>query len=488
MGFTPVPFHHRSQHPGPTARLYNCCHRTTISCYHSRAIDTEVGKTAETLSQHTPGLSQYRPANSPCDMDTSPKSRGVYSTHEREQSPVTSFLQQCALSESLEDWPTHPNFTESTRNNHAQERRDEGYESRRSGDVGGSNAHKRSAASLVEEPQHQETIKRRRQDDHSPHLQAQYKPRRCADAATQTEVPETASAKLASLREEEVAAKAKHEAQMAMAQARYEAEVARRRQLMAEVEYQSKMAAWRQLSEASSTKESTKSAPNATGSVSGGASDPARLQAYTGKTVVEPMSIPKEPIQSVSTKAKLQEAPGPQIAKTQQAPKREASTANQQEKVQSPPTQKRILDPSSKVNGPVKRTTAPDTSKANGPVKGTTAPDTSKANGPVKGTTAPDIGKAAPSSPPRERPRARADSSTSHSVQIKTSRSPPTKPRARPPTDISWAPSSQLKHLTCYFWKNTTGCNKSAEQCNYAHYDTGVTASDPEHLKRYKRW
>lgn len=473
MGLSSVPFHHRSQHPGSTARLYKCYLRTTICCYSSRAIDTEVGKIAETLSHHTPGLSQYRPANSPCDMETSPKSRGVYSTHEREHSPVTSFLQQCALSESLEDWPTHPSFTERTRNNHGQEHRDEGYESRRSGDVGVSSTHKRSAASLVEDPQHQEIIKRRRQDNHSPHLQAQDKPRRCADAATQTEVPETASAKLAWLREEELAAKAKHEAQMAMAQARYEAEVARRRQLMAEVEYQSKMAAWRQLSEASSTKESTTSAPNATGSVSGGASDPARLQASTGKTVVEPLAVSKEPVQSISTKAKFQEAPEPQITKTQQATKKEASTANQQEKVQSPPTQKRILDPSSKVNGPVKRTTAPDTSKANGPVKGTTAADTSKA---------------APSSPSRERPRARADSSTSHSVQIKRSRSPPTKPRARPPTDISWPPSSQLKHLTCYFWKNTTGCNKSAEQCNYAHYDTGVTASDPEHLKRYKRW
>ncbi|KAI4274239.1 MAG: hypothetical protein L6R38_006160 [Xanthoria sp. 2 TBL-2021] len=406
-------------------------------------------------------------------MDTSPTSRGVNSTHERTQSPATSFLQQFARGASLDDRPAHLSFTESRRNLHGQEHRDEGYENRRSGDVGVSNTLKRSAASPVEEPQHQEAIKRPCNNNHSPHLQAKYNHRRCADAATQTEIPETASAKLASLQEEEVAAKAKHEAQMAMAQARYETEVARRRQIMAEVEYQSKMAAWRQLSEVSSSKESTTPGPTATGSASGGTSDPARLQNFTGKTAVEPLSPAKERVQSVSTKAKAQEAPKAQPPKTQQVPKGETSTANQHEIVQSPPTPKRLPDTSSKVNGPVKRTIAPDTSKANGPVKGTTVPDTSKA---------------APSSPPHERPRERADTSKSHSVQIKTSRSPPSKPRARPQTDIPWAPSSQLKHLTCYFWKNTAGCNKSAEQCNYAHFNTGVTASDPEHLRRYKRW
>ncbi|KAL8753016.1 MAG: hypothetical protein Q9199_005346 [Rusavskia elegans] len=405
-------------------------------------------------------------------MDTSPTSRGVYSTNERAQSPATSFLRQFARGASLDDGPAHLSFTET----------------RRSGDVGVSNTLKRSAVSPVEEPQHQEAIKRPCNNNHSSHLQAQYNHRRCADAATQTEIPETASAKLALLQEEEVAAKAKHEAQMAMAQARYETEVARRRQIMAEVEYQSKMAAWRQLSEVSSSKESTTPGPTATHSASGGTSDPARLPNFTGKTAVEPLSPAKERVQSVSTKAKTQEAPKAQPPKTQQVPKGETSTANQHEIVQSPPTAKRLPDALYKVNGPVKRTIAPDTSKANGPVKGPTAPDTSKANGPVKGTTAPDTSKAAPSSPPHERLRERADSSRSHSVQIKTSRSPPSKPRARPQADIPWAPSSQLKHLTCYFWKNTAGCNKSAEQCNYAHFDTGVTASDPEHLRRYKRW
>ncbi|KAL8847905.1 MAG: hypothetical protein Q9221_007081 [Calogaya cf. arnoldii] len=426
-------------------------------------------------------------------MDISPTLRGVYSTYERKPSPATSFLDNIGLGTSPDEWSAK--VAEAYGNNHGQEDGNEGYESRRSGELLLNNAYKRSAGSPVEELQHHEANKRLRYDNNSPNLQGQYKPRRCADAATQTEVLETASAKLALLREEEVVAKAKHEAQMAMAQARYEAEVARRRQLMAEVEYQSKMAAWRQLSEVSSSKESITSGPTATGIASVGRSNPVRPQNSPSKTIVDPRSTVNERIPSASTRIKAQEAPQSQTSKTQQATKGEPSTASQHSASKRLPVALSKVDgptlatapDTSKINGSVKPKAAPDTSNVNGPVKPTAAPDPYKFNGPAKPTAAPDTVKAAPSSPPREHHRERADSARSHSVHIKTSRSPPTKPRARPQADEAWAPSSHLKHLTCYFWKNTPqGCNKSAADCNYAHYDTGVTANDPEHLRRYK--
>ncbi|KAL8895515.1 MAG: hypothetical protein Q9192_003586 [Flavoplaca navasiana] len=359
-------------------------------------------------------------------MATSLISRDDHYDYQREQSPATSFLDKFALGAIPEDRDGKVN------NRHLEEAWD-------------NHTLKRSAAS-TEELQQQESNKRIRHDNNS---SLGYRSCRYADAATQTELLETTSARLAQLREEELAAKAKHEAQMAMAQARFEAEVAQRRQIMAEIEYQSKMAAWRQLSEVSSNRDTTPARPMATGSVSVGTSDAIRLYP-TKKSALDTTSTAKEHVQSISSKAKTEESPKYETPKVQQATKAETPTA-----------------------------------KANGLVKHTSAPDTSKANGPVK-RTAPDTSRVAPSSPAR----GRADSSTSYSVQIKTSPSPrsPARPRARPQADIPWAPSSQLKHLTCYFWKNTAGCNKSAADCNYAHYDTGVTASDPEHLRRYKRW
>ncbi|KAI4276882.1 MAG: hypothetical protein LQ337_002180 [Flavoplaca oasis] len=346
--------------------------------------------------------------------------------YQREQSPATSFLDKFALGALPED-------------------RDGKVNNRPSEEAWDNHTLKRSAASR-EELQQQASNKRIRHDNHS---LLGYKSCRYADAATQTELLETPTARLAQLREEELAAKAKHEAQMAMAQARFEAEVAQRRQIMAEIEYQSKMAAWRQLSEVSANRDTTPARPTATGSASVGMSDSIR-QYPTKKTDLDTTSTAKEHEQSISRKAKTEESPKHETPKIHQATKAET--------------------PTTRANGLVKHTSAPDTSKANGPVK----------------RTAPDASRAAPSSPAR----GRADSSRGHSVQMKTSPSPrsPANSRARPQVDIPWAPSSQLKHLTCYFWKNTAGCNKSAAECNYAHYDTGVTASDPEHLRRYKRW
>ncbi|KAL8997658.1 MAG: hypothetical protein Q9169_003138 [Polycauliona sp. 2 TL-2023] len=402
-------------------------------------------------------------------MATSPISRRAYSTHEREPSPATSFLDKFPLGAKPDDGRERSRVAEAYSTNYGHEDRDEGYESRRSGDMWANHTLKRSAVSQMEELQQQEANKRLRHDDLSSHLQAPYSSYRYADAATQTELLETTAARLAQLREEEVAAKAQHEAQMAMSQAIYEAEAARRRQTMAEVEYQSKMAAWRQLSEASSNKESTTAGATMTGSASAGTSDRVRLQNSIGRTIVEDSSAAKERVQSINKRAQVPEAPKAHHPMIQPVAKAESSTANHHATSPLPPTPKQSQNPSIKPNGTIKQTTVPDASKANGPVKRATAPDKSKA---------------APSSPAR----GRADSSGSHAVQIKTSGSPPGQERARAQADIPWAPSSKLKHLTCYFWKNTVGCNKSANDCTYAHFDTGMTASDPEHLKRYKRW
>ena len=36
-----------------------------------------------------------------------------------------------------------------------------------------------------------------------------------------------------------------------------------------------------------------------------------------------------------------------------------------------------------------------------------------------------------------------------------------------------------VKHMTCFFWKYRNGCRFSAEECLYAHYDTGQVAGPP---------
>ncbi|KAL8773236.1 MAG: hypothetical protein Q9209_001914 [Squamulea sp. 1 TL-2023] len=400
-------------------------------------------------------------------MDSSPQSYGIYSARERKPSPATSFLDNFALGASPAGRPQLSKLAETYGNNHGQEYReaydrDLGYGDRQSEASKTNNILKRSAVSPVEGLRHQDAVKRLRNDNHSAQSQVENQPRRKADAATQTEVPETAFARIALLREEETAAKAKHEAEMAMAQARYEAEFARRRQVMAEVEYESKMSALRQLSEVSSKKSTTPTPAGTSGSASMGKSDPSRAQSSTNGNVIDALNTAREHAKSVSLNRKVEEAPRAPAANTSQHSKGETTTASHHSTNQSSSTPKRLPDAPSNVNGLVKQTSAPDAGKA---------------------TVKPAIKPAAkPLSPPRERP----DSSSNHSVYIKTSRSPPLEPRARPEADI-WSPKPGLKHLTCYFWKNTAGCSKSATDCNYAHFDTGVTATDPERLRRYKR-
>ncbi|KAI4131450.1 MAG: hypothetical protein LQ338_001192 [Usnochroma carphineum] len=91
----------------------------------------------------------------------------------------------------------------------------------------------------------------------------------------------------------------------------------------------------------------------------------------------------------------------------------------------------------------------------------------------------------------KHRPR----SSSSVSVHIKTSASPVSataRKREAPATakdnkqDLGKRPWPKVAHLTCYFWK-TGKCTKNAEECSYAHYDTGATAMAPESLKRMKK-
>ncbi|KAL8903169.1 MAG: hypothetical protein Q9171_007495, partial [Xanthocarpia ochracea] len=410
-------------------------------------------------SAHTPEPNSSRPYSLPYNVDTSPKSGGAYSSRDRNPSPATSFLENIGLGASPDDRPKLSRFAGTDGNNHGQEHHeayngDEGYRGRHSGESRASNTLKRSAVSPAEEPQQQEANKRHRQENHSVHPGAQSIPRRCADAATQTEVPDTASAKLALLREEEAAAKVKHGAEMAMAQARYEAEVARRRQVMAEVEFESKMLALHQLSEASSSKKSATPAPILTGSASTGTYDSLRLQSSTSRNVADAPSTAKEQVQSVGSKPKVQEALKSLVSSTRQQHKEEKPAANHHNAGESPSAPIRLPEASSNVSSPVKRTTAPDTSKA----------------------------AAKASSPLSERPK----SSKSHSVHMKRTRSPIAEAPSRPQADTAWMPNPGLKHLTCYFWKHT-GCSKSAAECNYAHFDTGVTATDPERLRRYKR-
>ncbi|KAL8664023.1 MAG: hypothetical protein Q9168_007993 [Polycauliona sp. 1 TL-2023] len=401
-------------------------------------------------------------------MGASPTSRRPYSIHQREASPATSFLEKFGLGTDPNTGCGRSEVAENYKYNHIHQDQNHGHDSRSFGEVWDNHTLKRSAVSPVEEPQ-QEANKRLRHDNLSPYFQAQHQTYRYADAATQTGLLETTAAKLAQLRAEGAAAKAKHEAEMNMAQLTYEAEDARRRQVMAEVEYQSKMAALRQLSEVSSNKGSMTASPSATRSASAGMPESLRQQNAVSRAVVDRPSAVKEPVQSITKKAHVEAAPVSQSPKIGRGTESE-TTYQHEKKAPLAPAPRRSQEGSTTANGPVKQASVPEISRANGLVKAPTGPDKSKA---------------APPSPAR----GRAESSGSHSVQIKTSGSPAAKARARPPYEIPFGPSSSLKHLTCYFWKNTVGCNKSATECNYAHYDTGVTASDPgEWRHNHKRW
>ena len=70
-------------------------------------------------------------------------------------------------------------------------------------------------------------------------------------------------------------------------------------------------------------------------------------------------------------------------------------------------------------------------------------------------------------------------------VRIKTSPSPRRIRQQKPPIEPrrSLAP---VKHLTCFFWQRG-GCNKRPEDCSYAHYDTGIVATNPESMRKRKK-
>lgn len=84
-------------------------------------------------------------------------------------------------------------------------------------------------------------------------------------------------------------------------------------------------------------------------------------------------------------------------------------------------------------------------------------------NGPVRRTTTPDIGGA------EVRPKP---------IAIRNSASP-----ARIPT----GPRADGLRVTCYFWSHGS-CTQPPAECKYAHYDTGVIATDPQVLHRFRRY
>ncbi|KAL8964709.1 MAG: hypothetical protein Q9183_004265 [Haloplaca sp. 2 TL-2023] len=79
----------------------------------------------------------------------------------------------------------------------------------------------------------------------------------------------------------------------------------------------------------------------------------------------------------------------------------------------------------------------------------------------------------------------RPTSPSSSSVRIKTSPSPRRIRQQKPPIEPrrSLAP---VKHLTCFFWQRG-GCNKRREDCSYAHYDTGIVATNPETMRKRQK-
>ncbi|KAL8696233.1 MAG: hypothetical protein Q9224_002903 [Gallowayella concinna] len=390
-------------------------------------------------------------------MDTNPRPRGDQSATRRLASPVSSFLAQFPFDESAISRGYDNDDTKSGQEDQYAFRRDSGDNQRRAEPIPvpkPNNTLKRSAP--VEERTNAEGTKRLRQGQGQGQAKASSIDRTVGasqlESATQTGNAESISAKIALLQEEEMKAKAEHEAEMRMARARYEAEVARRRQQIAELDYQSKMSALRELSEMSTDK-STTPAPAAFEYASQGKTDPSRLQTSTGKPVANASSKEKESRQTADTHPKAKDTSKSALSDTAKLVAPETTTATQSKAAQSSSAPKGSPVTPSAVNGSTSRRTA--------------APLTDKPT--VKPTLSPT----------------RRDSTRSDSVAIMPSRSPPAGPRARPPADISQMSRSEVKHLTCYFWKHT-GCNKTASECNYAHFDTGVTATDPERLRRHK--
>lgn len=400
-------------------------------------------------------------------MEPDPKSYGDHNDPRRHASPISSFLDQIPLGANRDSVMSDAYDMQDGQEHYYAYDRDSGREAMRVDPTTvskSSNGVKRSAP--MEETAYDDDITKRlrlRLDNASSAYETAGAS--MVDAATQTGTAETASAKIAKLWEEEVTAKAKHEAEMRMAQARYEAEIARRRQVIAELEYESKISALRELSELSTDK-STTSTPAVTRSAALGKPDPSRLQKSAGTSFVNASSTGDDRRQTADPIPRLQDTPRSTPAGKQQPAKPDATVAKQPKATQSASAPKEPPVGPSNVNGAIRRTAAPTTDRP-----------------------------AVKTSPPR----ARADSSRSHSGVIKTSRSPPPETRARPYPDTvrpypdtarSYAdtartPTAGLKHLTCYFWKHT-GCSKTAGECSYAHYDTGVTATDPERLRRFK--
>ncbi|KAL8801318.1 MAG: hypothetical protein Q9182_004524 [Xanthomendoza sp. 2 TL-2023] len=416
-----------------------------------------------------PGYESYRPESnqdshtsrqyaaqpkSPANyMDTNPRPRGDQSATRRLASPASSFLAQLPLNGNENSRGYDNDDAESGEEHQYAVNNDSGHDQRRAEStpaLNPSNALKRSAP--VEETTNAEGTKRLRQVQAKAGSIDRNTRASKVDATTQTGNRETISAKIALLQEEEVKAKAEHEAEMRMAQARYEAEVARRRQKIAELEYESKMSALRELSEMSTDK-STSLAPTVFGNATQGNNYSTRLQTSTGNIIADASVKENEIRQTTDAHPKAKNASKSTLPSTSKLVKLETASAIQSKAAQSSSTTKESPVTPSAVNGSASSLTA--------------APVPDKLT--VKPPPAP----------------ARRDSARSDSLVNTTSWSPPPGPRVRPTADALRVSRNEVKHLTCYFWKHT-GCSKTATECNYAHYDTGVTATDPERLRRNK--
>ncbi|KAL8714623.1 MAG: hypothetical protein Q9220_001571 [cf. Caloplaca sp. 1 TL-2023] len=85
---------------------------------------------------------------------------------------------------------------------------------------------------------------------------------------------------------------------------------------------------------------------------------------------------------------------------------------------------------------------------------------------------------------PSTQARTRRHSSSGASVNIITSRPSTAVRRDEPRPHREQTPPR--KRLTCYFWKNG-GCTKGSTDCAYAHYETGMIATNPLQFRKESR-
>ncbi|KAL8946110.1 MAG: hypothetical protein Q9222_007452 [Ikaeria aurantiellina] len=310
------------------------------------------------------------------------------------------------------------------------------------------------------------------------------------NASTQTDHVQINSSKLALVQEE-----------LAIAQLRHEAEIARRKESLAlELGYERQVLELRHKFEVPTKKRSTEPSPATNGSLfmtplnTSTVLQPADRSSIRASTQdLEPRQVELRP-QAIETPPKsapivrepARTQPDAQlnsvgnnpssIPAAREQPKPQASTRDQSTTIKPPPAPT-TREPTK----PVATNGTPNTNTKSSipPAKRPTAP-----SGPKEQEHARDVYTDRridrPSAPAHNRRR----SSSGTSVNIITSRSPAAVRRDEPRAYRE--PSPPLKRLTCYFWKNG-GCTKGQGECAYAHYETGVIATNPLQLRKDAR-